>query len=117
MWQLASLAKYDRRLREFNRKHSLETAAVLANLAKYMGALNITDNPLMVKYGFIHTEGMGVVAIDQSGGEKKLKQTRLYLYAETETKTVHLITLGDKRSQPDDVQECHEYIKFLRKGG
>jgi hypothetical protein len=56
MWQLASLAKYDRRLREFNRKHSPETVAVLANLAKYMGALN-------------------------------------------------------------DVRECHEYIKFLRKGG
>ena len=117
MWQIAIAAKYGRRLREFDKKHSPETFAVLGNLSTYVKTLNDTDNPLMIKYGFIHTEGMGAVAIDQSGGEKKLKQTRLYLYAETETKTIHLITLGDKRRQHDDVQECHEYIKALRKGG
>ncbi len=63
----------------------------------------------------MHQEPLGAVATDQKGGGKNLAQTRLYVYPDTETEILHLITLGDKRSQKDDIATCRSFINELGK--
>ena len=87
---------------------------MLKNLATYFAALQCGNKPLQIKYGFIHPEPLGVVALDQSKGGKNLAQTRLYLYPDTDDEILHLITLGDKDSQKDDIKASREYVTQLR---
>src|SRR5262249_42670877 len=87
---------------------------VLDNLDTYFKALEAGTNPLQIKHGFMHQEPLGVVAIDQKGGGKDLAQTRLYVYPDTETETLFVITLGDKRSQKNDIATCRAFIHALR---
>lgn len=92
---------------------------MISNLDKYFTALKELNNPLQIKAGFIHKEPSGIKAIDQKGGGQKvrLKQTRLYVYPDITTKTLYLLTIGDKTSQKrEDVKFSQEYVKGIRKG-
>lgn len=91
-----------------------ELRAVLNNLDTYFKTLLRGVNPLQIKYGFMHPEPLGVVAIDQKGGGAALRQARLYAYPELEPELLHLITLGDKGSQQADIAFCREYVLNLR---
>jgi hypothetical protein len=95
--------------------HPRELQAVLDNLDTYFKSLEAGVKPLQIKHGFMHSEPLGAVAIDQKGGGKSLAQTRLYVYPEPETETLHLITLGDKQSQKDDIATCRTFVTELRK--
>jgi hypothetical protein len=77
--------------------------------------LNAGTKPLQVAGGFIHREPNGVVAIDQKGGGVALAQTRLYVYPDSDASQLHVIALGDKKSQKADIQTCREYVASLRK--
>lgn len=79
-----------------------------------MTTLNEGVNPINIKAGFIHHEPDGIKAIDQKGGKGKLKQCRLYIYPDTSTRLVHVISVGDKTDQKGDINECREYVKPLR---
>lgn len=68
-----------------------------------------------VKAGFLHPEPQGVLAIDQKGSGKALAETRLYVYPDEDDEIAHVITLGDKRSQPDDIALCRQFVAELRK--
>lgn len=88
--------------------------SVLVNLGTYFAALQHGVKPLQIRYGFMHTEPLGVIAIDQRGGGANLAQTRLYVYADADERVLHLITLGDKRSQKEDIKTCRSYVLELR---
>jgi len=114
MWSLQITDEYAARVKRFEKKHDRELIAVLINLDQYHKALNEGAKPLQVHFGFMHTEPMGVIAIDQKGGGKSLMQTRLYVYPEVEHRVLHLITLGDKNTQRLDIAFCREYASSLR---
>ena len=116
MWTLAPTGEYQRRHKRDVKDHPRELQAVLDNLDTYFKSLEAGVKPLQIKHGFMHNEPLGVVAIDQKGGGKNLAQTRLYLYPETETGLLHVITLGDKHSQKDDIATCRTFVTELRKG-
>lgn len=40
-------------------------------------------------------------------------QTRLYVYLDPEDKTIHLITLGDKRTQKTDIKTASDFVEGL----
>jgi hypothetical protein len=44
-----------------------------------------------------------MIAVDQRGGAGRLQETRLYCYAHTGSRTVHLLGIGDKSSQSADL--------------
>lgn len=115
MWAIAATDEYEGRQKRFEKKHPRELQAVLDNLDTYFQSLEAGVNPLQIKHGFLHTEAMGVVAIDQKGGGKALAQTRLYVYPDTDTETLYLITLGDKPSQKEDIKSCKVFMTHLRK--
>jgi len=57
---------------------------------------------------------MGVVALDQKGGGGSLQETRMYIFADDETKKVYLITIGDKNEQHSDIEYCKNFVIGLR---
>ena len=114
MWGLSPTADYERRHKLYAKKHPRELRAILANLEKYFQSLQEGGRPSDIKAGFIHPEPRGIIAIDQKGGGSSLAETRLYAYPDDETETLYLVTLGDKRSQADDIQEAKRFVERLR---
>ncbi|OHB74470.1 MAG: hypothetical protein A2W17_02685 [Planctomycetes bacterium RBG_16_41_13] len=115
-WKLEPSPFFDSRFKRFQKKHANEAKAILNNLDTYVSTLNEGVHPINIKAGFIHHEPDGIKAIDQKGGKGKLMQSRLYIYPHTETKTLHVISIGNKTDQKGDINECRDYIKPLRKG-
>jgi hypothetical protein len=115
MWSIISTDTYERRLKKYHKKHPRELMAVLRNLNRFSDLLNTITNPQLIEAGYVHHEPQGVKAIDQKGGGKDLKQTRLYIYTYEKDKMLHLITLGDKKTQSEDLAYCKEFMKQFTK--
>lgn len=116
MWDLEPSEEFRRRVKRFTKDHPRELKACLDNLDTVQGALREGANPQKLPFGFLHIEQHGVLALDQKGGGKALAQTRLYVYLDRETQTIHLITLGDKGSQRADIKFSSEFVESLNKG-
>ena len=114
MWNPQPEDEYVRRVKRWPKKHRRELLAVHDNLDTFLRALNQGAKLEHVKFGFIHPEPRGVLAIDQKGGGQSLKQTRLYTYPDKMTQLVHLITLGDKNSQRADIKCASEFVDQLK---
>jgi len=115
-WKLNFTDKYSRIYKQYEKKYPNELTAVLSNLDFYFEALNKLGNSMLIKAGYIHPELNGIIAIDQKGGKKKvkLKQTRLYIYPDTQNKVLYLLTIGDKNSQKMDIKFCVNTVKQIR---
>jgi hypothetical protein len=115
MWKLVETEEYGRRFKRYAKDHPRELQAVLDNLDTYFQSLLGGIKPLQIRHGFLHPEPQGAAAIDQKGGGKNLAQTRLYVFPDPGTETLHMITLGDKRSQKADIATCRAFVDDLRK--
>lgn len=114
MWKLKPEAEYEKRVRKWPKKYHRELAATHDNLDDYFNALNAGAKIEQIKFGFVHPEPRGVVAIDQKGGRGKgLKETRLYTYPNRVSHVVHLITIGDKSTQTADIEYACEFVDSL----
>ena len=116
MWKLEAEAEYKKQFKKWPKKYRRELTAMHNNLDTFFKALNrgaTLENA--IRYGFIHNEPRGIKAIDQKGAGAGVKQTRLYTFPDNTTKTVHLITIGDKRSQKADVRYACDFVDNLRK--
>jgi hypothetical protein len=88
--------------------------AVLLNLKRLQLALDAGGKLLQIKFGFFRSEGKGVHRISQHGQGRALKETRLYVCPDEETKTLYLLTLGDKTTQKDDINFCTQWVGKFR---
>jgi hypothetical protein len=118
MWTLNPLPNVQKRLERFKKKWPRELENVFVNLAKLKQALDLDAKPEQVKQEFSFVHGnyeLGVLSIDQRGKNKgaKPKPFRLYVYPDEVTQTLHIITLGDKDTQPDDVKEAKAFVQGL----
>lgn len=116
MWQLEPTDQYERDLKWYLKKRPGELAAVLNNLQRYLNQLNAAPNSKAIMAGYLHPEQSGVIAVDQKGGGGNLQETRLYTFADDENKVLHLITIGNKDTQHDDVQQSSGFVKALKSG-
>ena len=78
----------------------------------YLDLLNAAPNSKAVQAGFLHREPAGVIAVDQKGGGASLAETRLYTLADNSAKVLHLIVIGDKGSQANDIQISREFAQL-----
>lgn len=113
MWSLEPHADFEKKLKLFEKKHRQELKNVLDNLDTFLKALQAGAKPQQVKRGFIHPEPRGVLAFDQKGEGKHLKATRLYAYPDEDTCTIHVITIGDKASQKEDIKLASGFVEGL----
>jgi hypothetical protein len=100
-------------LKRYEKKNPRELAAVLDNLDTDFKTLASGTKPKQAVFGFVHAEPNNVVAIDQKGGGRSLAQTRLYIYPDVTRETMYLITLGDKKSQRDDIAVGKDFVAKL----
>lgn len=114
MRQIEPTTGWERDRERYAKKRPNELAAVLRNLGRYMRLLAISKNSKAVQAGYLHPEPCGVLAVDQKGGGGNLQETRLYTYADDETKTVYLIAIGDKHAQHADIEYCKTFVTTLR---
>jgi len=113
MWKLEANAEYKRGVKKWPKKYRRELLAMHDNLDTLVGILNQGTPIEQIHCGFIHNEPRGVKAIDQRGAGKGVKQSRLYIFPDVNTRIVHLITIGDKDSQKTDVQYAAEFVDNL----
>lgn len=90
----AAVAKY-------HKQHPRETESVLNNLKRLIARLNTGATPETVKFGFLRSEGGGLIRIGQTG-IKNPCETRLYIV--TRSRIVHVLGIGDKKSQQRDIR-------------
>lgn len=116
MWGILKTDQYERRLKRYEKKKNkrLELAAVLNNLDIFLKSLHAGKKPKPFAYGFLHSEPSDVIAIDQKGSGGNVAATRLYVYADTPSETLYLLTLGDKSTQPGDIEDCKTFVKQIR---
>lgn len=115
MWTLTPQPGFARRLKKLGKRNRDEVKAVLRNLDVYLGSLNQGVQPQQLfQHSFVHNEQAGVHAIDQSPLRKGARAMRLYVFPDIDTSTLHVITLGDKGTQSDDVNECAKFVRQLR---
>lgn len=114
MWRIVQTEDFARQARWYGKKKGKEFAAVASNLNQFLEWLNSGHPVRPFAFGFLHDEPAGVIAIDQRGASTKLAATRLYLYAYVERETVYLLTIGDKRSQNQDVQDCKRTAEAIQ---
>jgi hypothetical protein len=115
MWEIEPTDSFERDQKHYRKKHPRELAAVLANLERYLKLLAKAPNSkAVVPAGFLHAEPAGVMAIDQKGGGPGLQETRLYTFADDRTRTLWLITIGNKDEQPDDIQFSRKFVASVR---
>lgn len=114
MWQLEPLQSFERASKHYLKKHARELQALKRNLGRYLELLNTAPNSKAVQAGYLHNEPQGVKAVDQSGGGAGLQETRLYTFADDNTRTLWLITIGNKNEQSEDIQFCRKFVDSLR---
>lgn len=116
MWQPKPTEEYQKGHKWYEKKRPRELKAVLTNLEKYLVALRQGAKPKQIQAGWIHPEPMDIVALDQKGGNGgKLQQTRLYVFPELEPEILHIIAIGGKDTQSDDIDFAKRYVSNLSK--
>lgn len=113
MYDLRPTVEYEKLLRKWPKKHRRELLAMLHNLSTVHQTLNTGVPPLRLCFGFLHHEPLNIKAVDQKGGGAGLKECRLYFFADEGTKTLHLLTIGDKSSQSEDIDNCKHFVGSL----
>ena len=83
-------------------------------MKRYVALIEVAKNSRCVQAGFLHNEQAGVVAVDQKGGGPNLAETRLYTYADDDSKVIYLIAIGDKSSQHSDVEYGRIFANSLK---
>ena len=96
------------------KKYRRELKNLLINLQTYLDALNAGAKPVQIQRGFIHPEPSGVLAIDQRGEGKGLKEFRLYFYPNPDQQKLYLLALGDKNTQRSDIALCTQWVLGFR---
>jgi len=118
-WEIKESDFFERKLIRFRKNNKGLDELLFDNLDTCFNALQAGSLPVNIKAGFIHREPDGVKAIDQKGQRKpgmgKPKEARLYFFPDTDTNTLHLITVGDKNSQKADITDCIDFVKDLKK--
>lgn len=115
-WAYLECDEFLKKKKKWPKKHARELGAMAKNLRTVYEALKFGATLDSIRgYGFVHTEPMGMLAVDQKGGGSGLSQTRLYVYPDMKSGILHIITLGNKNSQKSDIRFCEEYVEGLLK--
>ena len=103
--------------KKFGKKHRNLVFNLFENLQKYFELLEEGEHPEQLKryLSFVHDEKRGLYAIDQRPPVKGF-QLRLYIYPDISNQNLHILIVGDKNSQKDDIKLAQKAIKELQNG-
>lgn len=114
-WQSELSPQFQRDQKKFLKKHPDELTALIDNLGTIIHHLNLGVPLKQIKFGWLHPEPNGVLAITEKGGHgKNLMASRLYIFPDHRNKKIILITVGDKKVQDSNIDYCKKFVKNIR---
>ncbi len=99
---------------KFNKNHPDEYASLFANLAKIQGLLRSGHKVGGFHVNFFRSEGHEVYRIGQTGVPGAL-ESRLYVYPDSESKTLHILEIGEKSGQQADIKSAKKKVVEIQK--
>jgi len=101
------------RFKAYEKRHPLELKSCFDNVERIVDKLNEHGKISEIKFGFFRHESRGIWRIGQTG-LPHAAETRLYVYLYFDGKTIYLLTIGDKKQQPDDLRRCADNVKRIK---
>lgn len=114
MWKHDQTDEFNERFKKFEKKNRDSLSYVLNKLSVVAQALANDGKIETLKYNFLRHEREGVYAVRCSSKGKR--PLRLYFFAHLSSETLHLLTIGDKNTQTDDIKWCANTAKNLKAG-
>ena len=116
-WSIQRTTRFDNRYKKLAKKHRNECQNTFTNLYRYFQGLREGGKPAQLSvHSFVHNEGEGTYALDQSGELKTTTAIRLYIFPDEMTKVLRLVTIGEKNTQSRDVNEVHQFVRAIKSG-
>ena len=113
MWYTEDREAIRSGFKRVSKNYPEEYTACFANLEKILTILNSGNKISGFKVGFFRSEGDGLYRIGQTG-VKDAKEVRLYVYPDTESEMMYVLSMGTKESQQNDIKEAKKRIKKLK---
>jgi hypothetical protein len=107
---------WNRRLKKFKKSWPREVANLIVNLGSLQCSIEAGVRLEQLKdHPFVQSEPMGMLAVNQRGPVKgaQLVPIRLYVYFDGDDSALHIIELGDKSTQDEDIATAKNYVKRL----
>ena len=106
MWTATKDFAETNRFKHYSKRHPREVASCFSNLDRLLSLLDsgLTLDQL-ASFRFFSSEGDGIFRIAQTGVPNS-HETRLYVYVATFSSQFHVLTIGDKSTQQDDINRC-----------
>ncbi|WP_309398789.1 hypothetical protein [Cerasicoccus maritimus] len=96
--------------KKYAKKHPDEYTSCFANLDKIISLLNGGTKLAQLKIGFFRSEKDDLWRIGQTQVQDA-HETRLYVSINDVTKIIHILKIGDKSSQAQDIPDCKKIIR------
>ena len=116
-WKLSPTKNCESHIKKYGKPQKKKHLdAVLANLQTFRKVISAPGViPQSVKAVYIHRRyRSGLMSIGQEGGGVGLTKTRLYIWPDSETRTIHMFHIGGEKGQSKDVDECYSEIRKLK---
>jgi hypothetical protein len=113
-WHIDTAHASQGKFKKFASRYRREYASLFANLEKILALLRAGHKLGSFQVGFFRSEGQGVYRIGQTG-VPSAKESRLYVFPAEEQRIMHVLTIGAKEGQTDDINEAHRIARSLKK--
>ena len=112
-WQIENSCASFGKFKRFARKHAREYESLFANLDKIIRILRGGNKILGFRVDFFRSEGGGVYRIGQTA-VRGSKESRLYVFPDEPNRICYILSIGDKSSQSDDINEAKNIVKQIK---
>ncbi len=112
-WQIDTNYANPGKFKKFSGAHCREFASLNANLDKIMRILKGGQKVGGFRVNFFRSEGGDVYRIGQIG-VPSAKESRLYVHPDEQNRVMYVLNIGDKDTQPRDVNESKDMVKAIR---
>lgn len=112
-WQIDIAHASPGKFKKFAGRYGREYASLFANLDKIMALLASGKKLGSFQVGFFRPEGEGVHRIGQTG-VPSAKESRLYVYPDEQKRIMHVLNIGTKEGQTEDINEAHRTARSLK---
>ena len=113
-WSINTTFAAKKQFEKFNKHHPREFDSLFANLDKIFLLLRDGNKVGAFHVNFFRSEGDGLYRIGQTGVSHAL-ESRLYIYPDPETRILHVLGIGGKAQQQDDIATAKKHIETIRK--
>jgi len=113
-WELELAYAIKSAFKRYAKKHRAEYASCFENLDRVHEILCNGHSWGSFQVGFLRTEGDGLFRVGQTG-VAHARETRLYIHVDEAARRIHVLTIGDKDSQQDDIRDARKIVGEIRK--